>query len=345
MTVAARSFQVPEYLNASIPAEYRGIQRDQVRLMALDINTGKSYHNTFYELDAYLKEGDLLVLNNSRTIPAVLKGKRGKQTIEIRLSRKISDNEWEALVVGGVFGVGEKINLPGDLTATIKGQGNEAPLVILSFSKSGVDLYNDIYKYGEPIHYEYIDTPWPIEMYQTVYASVPGSVEMPSAGRAFSWKLLNKLKRKGVNIAFIQLHAGLSYYGNDRWPNPSKHVEAYSVPEETAALINKTKANKGCVIAVGTTVVRALETVAEHTGIVKAQEGITGLYIKKGFPLKVVDGLITGFHEPEASHLDLLTAFIDEKLLMDAYRDALTEGYLWHEFGDMNLILRMDTKR
>ncbi|MBS4190469.1 S-adenosylmethionine:tRNA ribosyltransferase-isomerase [Bacillus sp. FJAT-49705] len=345
MTATVHSFQVPEYLNASVPAEYRGIQRDQVRLMTLDTATGDSSHHYFYQLDSCLRKGDLLVLNNSRTLPAVLKGKQGKQTIEIRLSRKVSDTEWEALIVGGVVTVGEIIDLSGDLTATITGLGMEAPLIILSFSKSGLDLYDAIYRYGEPLHYEYIETPWPLEMYQTVYASVPGSVEMPSAGRAFSWKLLNKLKQRGVNIAYLQLHAGLSYYGNDRWPNPSKHFEEFCVPEETAELVNKTKKSGGRVIAVGTTVVRALETAVNAAGNVETQKGITSLYIQKGYPLKAVDGLITGFHEPEASHLDLLTAFIDKDFLMNAYKEALNAGYLWHEFGDMNLILPLDDKK
>lgn len=345
MMVAARSFQVPKYLDASTPAEFRGISRDHVRLMTLDSVTGFHFHHYFYQLDSSLREGDLLVLNNSRTLPPVLKGKRGKQAIEIRLSRKLTDQEWEALIVGDVCTVGEKIDLPGELTATITGKGNEAPLVILSFSKSGLELYDAIYRYGEPVYYEYIKTPWPLEMYQTVYASVPGSVEMPSAGRAFSWKLLNKLKQKGVKIAYLQLHAGLSYYENDRWPNPSNHPEAFCIPEETAEWVNKTKKDKGRVIAVGTTVVRALETAVNHGGHVEAQEGITCLYIQKGYPLKAVDGLLTGFHEPEASHLDLLTAFIDEKLLMKAYEQAISAEYLWHEFGDMNLILPMEEKR
>lgn len=345
MMSTARSFQVPEYLNARMPAEYRGIQRDHVRLMTLDTVTGDCSHNFFNKLGSYLVEGDLLVLNNSRTIPAVLKGKRGKQTIEIRLSRKLSDREWEALIVGGVITVGEKIDLPGGLTATITGLGTEAPLIVLSFSKSGLDLLEIFYQYGEPLHYEYIETPWPIEMYQTVYASVPGSVEMPSAGRAFTWRLLNMLKGKGVNIAYIQLHAGLSYYGNDRWPHPNKHLEEFCVPVKTAELINKTRKNNGRVIAVGTTVVRALETAVNTDGNVEPQEGITSLYIQKGYPLKAVDGLITGFHEPEASHLDLLSAFIDKGLLMKAYKKALADGYLWHEFGDMNLILPMDERK
>ncbi|KAB2334875.1 S-adenosylmethionine:tRNA ribosyltransferase-isomerase [Cytobacillus depressus] len=345
MTLTARPFQVHEHLNANTPAEYRGIQRDQVRLMALDSKTGESFHHHFYELDTYLHEGDLLVLNNSRTLPAVLRGRRGRQLIEIRLSRKLSESKWEALIIEGELSVGEKIHLPGDLTATITGLGNEAPLVTLTFSKSGLELIDAIYRYGEPLHYEYIETPWPLEMYQTVYASVPGSVEMPSAGRAFSWMLLNQLKKKGINIAFLQLHTGLGYYGNDRWPNPSKHAEVFCVPEETAELVNNTKKNNRRVIAVGTTVVRALETAVNKAGKVEAMEGITSLYVQKGYPLKAVDGLITGFHEPEASHLDMLSAIMDENLLMKAYREALDEGYLWHEFGDMNLILPMGAKR
>lgn len=344
MMSSARSFQVPEYLNARTPAEYRGIQRDHVRLMTLDTVTGECTHNFFDRLDSYLVAGDLLVLNNSRTIPAVLKGKRGRQIIEIRLSRKLSDKEWEALIVGGVVTVGEKIDLQGGLTATITGLGAEAPLIVLSFSKSGLDLLEIFYRYGEPLHYEYIETPWPIEMYQTVYASVPGSVEMPSAGRAFTWRLLNRLKEKGVNIAYLQLHAGLSYYGNDRWPHPNKHLEEFSISAETAELVNKAKKNNGRVIAVGTTVVRALETAVNAEGKIEPQKGLTNLYIQKGYPLKAVNGLITGLHEPEASHLDLLSAFINKGLLMKAYKEALADGYLWHEFGDMNLILPMSER-
>jgi S-adenosylmethionine:tRNA ribosyltransferase-isomerase len=181
-------------------------------------------------------------------------------------------------------------------------------------------------------------------MYQTVYASVPGSMEMASAGRAISYKLLHTLKKKGVKIAYVQLHAGLSYYGNDRWPNPANHVEAFCIPEKTAELVNETKKNNGRVIAVGTTVVRALETAVTSDGFVEAQEGATRLYIQKGYPLRAVDGLLTGFHEPEASHLDMLSAFIDEEILMKAYEEVLSAGYLWHEFGDMNLILPMGRK-
>lgn len=344
MMTDTRPFQVPAYLNANTPAEYRGIRRDDVRLLALDRITGESFHHHFSELESILRGGDLLVLNNSRTLPAVLQGRKGERPIEIRLSRKVTDQEWEVLIVGDVWAVGETIYLPGDLTASVIGKGNESPLVILSFSKSGLELYDMIYRYGEPLHYEYIKTPWPLEMYQTVYASVPGSVEMASAGRAISYKLLHTLKQMGVEIAYLRLHAGLSYYGDDRWPTPTNHVEAFCIPTETAELVNKTKRNNGRVIAVGTTVVRALESAITIDGFVEAQEGATRLYIQKGYPLRAVDGLLTGFHEPEASHLDLLSAFIDEDILMKAYEEVLTAGYLWHEFGDMNLILPMEEK-
>ncbi|MDG4658433.1 S-adenosylmethionine:tRNA ribosyltransferase-isomerase [Ectobacillus antri] len=330
-------FHIPSYLNASIPAEYRGMKRDEVRMMSLDTK-GRISHLRFHHLVDCLRPGDLLVLNNSRTIPAVLYGKKGKQTVEIRLSQRLSAQEWEAVVIGMVA-VGDQIMLPGDVQATIVAGGSEKPLVILRFSESSLEF---IYKYGRPIRYEYIDTPWPLDAYQTVYASVPGSVEMPSAGRAFTWGLLNQLQDKGIGIAFLQLHTGLGYYGNDQWANPKFHHEAYAIPQKTATLINETQKRGGRIIAVGTTVVRALETAANDNGEVTAKAGTTNLYIRKDYKLRVADGLITGFHEPEASHLDLLTAFIQEDVLLKAYQEALQQGYLWHEFGDMNLILPAD---
>ncbi|GAA0340550.1 S-adenosylmethionine:tRNA ribosyltransferase-isomerase [Bacillus carboniphilus] len=328
-----QSFEIPEYLNAKIPAEYRGGMREHVRMMVLDRNTGETYHDRFEQIDSYLSPGDLLVFNNSRTIPAVLKAE-GK--IEIRLSRQVGEGQWEALILGETNGT---LILPNQLYAHIIGVGSEPPLVKIAFSKAGTELLDDIYQYGEPIRYEYIENPWPLDAYQTVYGSVPGSVEMPSAGRAFSWKLIKRLKQKGINVAFLQLHAGLSYYGNDDWPIPTKHPESFHIPSDTANLVNTTRKSGGRVIAVGTTVVRALETAVNEIGEVEASTGVTNLYIKKGFQLQAVQGLLTGFHEPKASHLDLLTALIEEERLGAAYQEALQQGYLWHEFGDMNLII------
>jgi S-adenosylmethionine:tRNA ribosyltransferase-isomerase len=163
---------------------------------------------------------------------------------------------------------------------------------------------------------------------------------MPSAGRAFSWELLFELQRKGVKLAFLQLHAGLSDLADNEWQLTPRDVkESYSIPSETIEAIKEAKANGRRVIAVGTTVVRAVETAFDASYQPLFGTGWTNLYINRETVLKVVDGLITGLHEPEASHLDLLTAFIDEELLFQAYQEAIDLGYLWHEFGDINLIL------
>ncbi|EDL65465.1 S-adenosylmethionine:tRNA ribosyltransferase-isomerase [Bacillus sp. SG-1] len=336
MTAINNAFEIPQSLNAKVPAEQRGAGRDDVRLMVM--NGEEIHHERFSSLPDFMEEGDLLVFNNSRTIPAVLKGKACNREMEIRLSRQLDDQRWEALIWGGLFSAGDELELKNGVKAVITGTGNEKPLVTIDFSIGGVDLIDYIYSYGEPIRYEYIDSPWTLDVYQTAYASVPGSVEMASAGRAFSWRMFEKLKEKGVRTAFLTLHTGLSYYGNDRWPNPQKHPEAFHIPEETAKLINAVREKKGRVIAVGTTVVRALETAVDEKGYVSASKGITNLYIQKDYQLKAIDGLVTGLHEPEATHLEMLAAFTYEHHLFDAYRQALKKGYLWHEFGDMNLI-------
>ncbi|WP_079479173.1 S-adenosylmethionine:tRNA ribosyltransferase-isomerase [Halobacillus salinus] len=333
------AFSIPENLNAQTPAEIARGRRDQVRLMTIDKDQ-QLFHNNFNEIDQFLNPGDLLVLNNSRTIPPVLEASQGKHTFEIRLSRKRSSTSWEALVVGDFLAIDRPIQLEEKVEAIITGHGSEPPLVTLEFSISGSNLLDFIYRNGEPVRYEYIHRPFSLDTYQTVYGSVPGSVEMPSAGRAFTWGLLEKLKRKGVRLAFIQLHAGLSYYEKDRWPNPNNHPEAFCVPEATAELIQDTRRTGNRVIAVGTTVVRALESAVTSHGEVEPIEGTTRLYVDEGYTIAAVDGLLTGFHEPEASHLHMLTAFLPKKKLMSAYHQALEKGYLWHEFGDMNLILK-----
>ncbi|WP_456272969.1 S-adenosylmethionine:tRNA ribosyltransferase-isomerase [Bacillus sp. AK031] len=337
MAAIQNQFVIPQRLNAKVPAEWRGKGRGDVRLMVMEGE--EVHHERFSSLPGFLEAGDLLVFNNSRTIPAVLKASAGSRKVEVRLSRQLDDSSWDALIWGGLFSAGDELALENGVVATVTGKGSEMPLVRLAFSISGVELMDFIYSNGEPVRYEYIESDWPLDAFQTAYASVPGSVEMASAGRAFSWKMFEKLKEKGVGIAFVTLHTGLSYYGNDRWPNPHNHPEQFHIPAETAKLINSVRAGKGRVIAVGTTVVRALETVADENGFLSGAEGITNLYIQKEHKLKSVDGLVTGLHEPEATHLEMLTAFASEHHLFQAYRQALKKGYLWHEFGDMNLIL------
>ncbi|MBW3114280.1 S-adenosylmethionine:tRNA ribosyltransferase-isomerase [Bacillus sp. MCCB 382] len=339
MNESARAFHIPSRLNATTPIELQGLERDDVKLMVLNRETGKCDHSTFKRLPDYLDEGDVLVLNNSRTLPASLKGKQGNRNVEVRLSRRRAKNTWEALVLGDFHQAGKHIEFPQGVTGRVKGEGSERPLIQLEFNRSGSELMDFIFKYGEPVRYEYIHDPWPLDFYQNVYGSVPGSVEMASAGRAFTWRLLQDLQDKGVGIGFIQLHAGLSYYGSDQWPHPRNHPEDYLIGSEAVIEILRAKNRGKRLIAVGTTVVRALETVMTAYGQLQPAEGITNLYISGDTPLRIVDGLITGLHEPEASHLDLLKAFISEERLKDAYQTALDKNYKWHEFGDMNLIL------
>ncbi|MDX8365268.1 S-adenosylmethionine:tRNA ribosyltransferase-isomerase [Cytobacillus sp. IB215665] len=340
----ALNFELPNQLNASSPPERRGLRRDFVRMMVLNRTNGAVDHSTFFNLDKFLAAGDVLVLNNSRTVPAILYGEQlrdhneVKKRVEIRLAHRLTDSSWEALVVNDDVMVGDRLMISPTLCATVK--EDREPFFLLQFSLKGSELYEQIYSLGEPIRYEYITERWGLDYYQTVYAAQPGSVEMPSAGRAFSWELLLKLQRKGIKLAFIQLHTGLSYLLDDKYhQQPSENNESYDVPPETVKIIREAKRNGNRVIAVGTTVVRALETVANEGEILSSQTGWTNLYITKNYPLQIVDGLITGFHEPEASHLQLLSAFINEGYLMEAYRKAIKEGYLWHEFGDMNMIL------
>jgi S-adenosylmethionine:tRNA ribosyltransferase-isomerase len=333
-------FNIPSHLNAAAPIEFTGKSRDEVKMMVINRKTGACLHTRFQQLPAYLKKGDLLVINNSRTIPASLQGKQGNRVFEVRLSRKVSSNEWDALIPGSIYDTRLPISFGDGVSAAMVGKGSEQPLVRLRFNIEGAAFFDFIYRKGEPIRYEYIDAPWQLDQYQTVYGSAPGSVEMASAGRAFTWKLISKLRGAGIEVVPLQLHAGLSYYGDDRWPSPKHHPEEYLLPLETAEAIRKAKTSGNRVIAVGTTVVRALETVAaEHAGELAAAKGVTNLYITKESSLRVVDGLITGLHEPQASHLDLLRAFVSDEDLFGAYRNALAKGYMWHEFGDMNLIL------
>jgi S-adenosylmethionine:tRNA ribosyltransferase-isomerase len=333
------SFHIPSHLNATTPIELQGFERDDVKMMVLNREDGSCEHTRFKQLPDFLQKGDVLVFNNSRTLPASLKGKQGNRKVEVRLSRKTDENTWDALILGDFYQTGEPIDFPEGVSGRMKGQGSETPLVQVEFSRGGVELMDFIFKWGEPIRYEYIEAPWPLDYYQNVYGSVPGSVEMASAGRAFTWKLIRALKEKGIGIVFIQLHAGLSYYGNDRWPMPQNHPEDFHVSSEAVKEILYAKDRGSRIIAVGTTVVRALETVMTYYGQLQPADGTTNVYISGDTPLQIVDGLITGLHEPEASHLDLLKAFISESKLENAYQIALAKNYKWHEFGDMNIIL------
>ncbi|HLZ68929.1 MAG TPA: S-adenosylmethionine:tRNA ribosyltransferase-isomerase [Dehalococcoidia bacterium] len=337
------SFTLPHELEASGPPERRGLRRDQVRLMLLNRRSGATLHTRFDRIGELLQPGDLLVFNDSRTLPALLPGTFGDGTpIEVRLARQLDANTWDALLLphGGEH-AGKRIAFRAGLHADVSERRPDVPwLWRLRFDAAGAELLDRVYRAGEPVRYTYVPQILPIEDYQTVYAAEPGSVEMPSAGRPFTWELLLALRRRGVQTAFITLHTGLSSVRDDALDALRLgHEEHYRIGPAAAAGVNEARAHGRRVIAVGTTVVRTLETVADAGGRVHAAAGTTGLYISAAHKLRAVDGLLTGLHEPRASHLDLLSAFVSPALLGPAYRQALAAGYLWHEFGDVNLIV------
>ena len=348
----AFTFTLPPELSAKEPPERRGIQRDQVRLLVIERATGRIEHTRFDKIDNYLRAGDLLVFNSSRTLPASLRGCECSAThgscMEVRLAERLPDDSWLALLVceqGDPFGcglhAGMEIAFAEELSATVLERDAHIPrLWKLRFSISGAAFVDVIYRLGRPIRYEYVSAPWDLDYYQTVYATEPGSAEMPSAGRAFTWKLLLDLKRRGIDSAYVVLHAGLSSYMDDELDrqHPASEEE-YFVSRITAAKINQTRKAGGRVIAVGTTVVRALESATNENGSVMEAHGYTRLKIDNQHRLRAVDGLLTGLHEPEASHLDLLSAFLPVEQIHAAYGEAIARRYLWHEFGDLNLIL------
>jgi S-adenosylmethionine:tRNA ribosyltransferase-isomerase len=343
-------FQLPSDLSAKEPPERRGLARDQVKLLVIDRGTGELKHSRFDQIGDFLRAGDLLVFNSSRTLPASLTGCGARQgpCIELRLAQHLPDDCWLALLLcqaGDPFACGLRpgmeIELPEGLRARVLSRDETIPrLWRLRFSRSGADLIDLIYRHGSPIRYEYVSAPWDLDYYQTVYAREPGSAEMPSAGRAFTWKLLFELRRRGVDVAYLVLHTGLSSYLDDELDrlHPASEEE-YFVSEQTAAKINAARAEGGRVIAVGTTVVRALESNASPDGRAQPEHSYTRLRITEGHQLRAVDGLLTGLHEPEASHLDLLSAFLAPERIRAAYEEAIVRRYLWHEFGDLNLIL------
>jgi S-adenosylmethionine:tRNA ribosyltransferase-isomerase len=345
------TFALPPELSAKEPPERRGIARDKVRLMVINRDTYQVEHARFDSLGEFLRPGDLLVFNSSRTLPAVLDGCESQDgpCMEIRLAHHLPDDSWLALLLcqqGNPFACGLRSGMQLDfgegLIGTVGDRDHNIPrLWKLRFSKSGTELMDLLYRLGRPIRYEYVSAPWDLDYYQTVYAKEPGSAEMPSAGRAFTWKLLFGLKRRGIETAYIMLHTGLSSYMDDELDlqHPASEEE-YFISEAAAQKINhKHFTQGGRVIAVGTTVVRALESVADEAGNVHAGHGYTRLHITSEHRLKSVDGLLTGLHEPEASHLDLLTAFLPAVEIRAAYQEAVQQRYLWHEFGDLNLIL------
>jgi S-adenosylmethionine:tRNA ribosyltransferase-isomerase len=345
--LSALAFELPAALEAREPPEARGLARDEVKLMVSRRGDRAVLHARFRDLPEFLAPGDLLVVNDSATLAAAVAARRAHGTaVRVHFATPaphLRDANWWVVELRSADGARPMSNARAGERLTLAG-GAELELVApyasgARLQLARVDLDGPVTAYlarhGEPIRYGYVPRPWPLEAYQTVYAREPGSAEMPSAGRPFTPELITALVARGVLVAPITLHAGVSSPERHEAPYP----ERYQVPAASARLVGAVRSWGGRVVAVGTTVVRALETVAEPGGTIRAGSGWTGLVVTPARGLRAVDGLLTGWHEPEASHLHMLEAVAGAGLLERSYRAALERGYLWHEFGDSQLIL------
>jgi S-adenosylmethionine:tRNA ribosyltransferase-isomerase len=310
-------------LSAVEPPEAHGVPRDGVRMLVADPSGVTHAH--FNDLRQFLEPGDLIVVNNSATLPAAVGN--------VHFSTHLDDCSWvvELRPEGTEAVAGQRIPLPSGYLELL----DEYVPGRLWRAKISVDVTELLAEFGRPIKYSYVPSQWPLSDYQTVFAKLPGSAEMPSAGRPFSAALVTSLVSAGIGFAPITLHTGVSSVEEGTSPLP----ERFHVPSATARLVNSTRAAGGRVVAVGTTVTRALESVASPDGVVTAGEGWTELVLGLDRPARVVNGLITGWHAPGASHLQLLQAVAGSRLVDQAYSAAGDAGYLWHEFGDSCLLL------
>ncbi|MFY9578093.1 MAG: S-adenosylmethionine:tRNA ribosyltransferase-isomerase [Gaiellaceae bacterium] len=343
--MSALQFELPHRLEANEPPEARGLARDEVRLMVASKHDGRIAHAQFKDLPAFLAAGDLIVVNTSATLPAALPARRGDGLeVELHFStpvpHRVADRWWivELRADERPFlsaRAGDELTLPGDGRAELVAPYAGGRRLWVAKLELPEPLAEYLQAHGHPIRYGYVRREWPLSMYQNAYAVEPGSAEMASAGRPFKAELITELVARGIHIAPVTLHTGVSSPEANEPPYP----ERYRVPEATARLVNAVRGWGGRVVAVGTTVVRALETVANPDGTVVAGEGWTNHIVCAECKVRAIDGLITGWHEPEASHLQMLQALANEELLDTYYREALAHGYLWHEFGDSHLIL------
>jgi S-adenosylmethionine:tRNA ribosyltransferase-isomerase len=332
---AGIDFTLPPRLEAREPAELRATGRDDVR-MVVSLRDGEVVHAHFRELPRFLAPGDLLVLNTSATVPAALTAIREDgQEIALHWSTSLPAGlaVMEPRKVQGR--AGETLTLPGGGRATLLAPYRESQRLWVTKLDVPLPPLDYLQRWGRPIAYPYIPKPFPLSAYQTVFARTAGSAEMPSAGRPFTRSLLACLRRSGVQLARLLLHTGVASLEQHEEP----YEEWYEVPMRTADLVRATRARGGRVIAVGTTVVRALESSVDARGDVVASRGWTGLVITPERGVRVVDGVLTGLHEPRATHLAMLEAIAGPDRVARAYAEALEHDYLWHEFGDVHLIL------
>jgi S-adenosylmethionine:tRNA ribosyltransferase-isomerase len=330
-----------ECAEAHEPPALRGDDPTDVALLVAGRADGTLTHACFTELGRFLRPGDLLVVNTSATLPAALPARIDGEEVELHLSTPVAGRDWvvelrttDRRPLRGSRR-GARVELPGGAAAELLAPYLGSGRLSVARLSLGEPVEDYLRRHGHPIRYEHTPADLPIDAYQTIFARDPGSAEMPSAARPFTAELVTELVARGVVFAPVTLHCGVSSLEVGERPYP----ERYRVPPETARLANAVQGWGGRVIAVGTTVARALETVAAPDGALRPGDGLTRLTITPERGLAAIDGLITGWHEPESSHLSLLEAAAGPGLLRRSYQAAAERGYRFHEFGDSHLIL------
>ncbi|WP_410674499.1 S-adenosylmethionine:tRNA ribosyltransferase-isomerase [Amycolatopsis sp. cmx-4-68] len=331
-------FDLPDELSASAPPEARGVARDAVRLLVA--SPSGVDHTVFSAVGEHLRPGDLLVVNTSGTLPSAVDAVRDGRPVVVHFATPLDDGAWvvELRAPGGPLldgRPGERLELPGGASLTLLAPAAPGSARLWRAAVPA-EVSALLAAAGRPIRYGYVPRAWPLADYQTVFAREPGSAEMPSAARPFTERLVTRLVTDGVLFAPLLLHTGVSSPEAAEPPQP----ERFRVPPTTAALVSWVRSTGGRVIAVGTTAARALESAVSRDGDVRAAEGWTNLVLGPDHPARVVDGIVTGLHAPDASHLLLLEAVAGRELVQQAYDAAVERRYLWHEFGDVSLLLR-----
>lgn len=342
MRTAELSFERPGDRFAHEPPEVRGAGRDDIRLLVTA--NGEHRHARFVDLARFLQPGDLLVVNESATIPASLPAKGRLGDILLNLSTRFRDDLWVAEPRWSAAKPGPLPVRPGEAlrigTANVRLVAPYPGIPRLWFAHADRPFGDLVAAVGRPIHYGYTDE-WPLDVYETLFSRVPGSAEMPSAARPITPRVRDRIEDAGVSIASILLHTGVSSLEIETpvVAAQAMYPEPFEVSPDTALAVDRTHAAGGRVIAVGTTVVRALESAGTPAGV-RPVRGYTRLYVNPERGVRVVDGLLTGLHDSGTSHLALLAAFLGIHGVRGAYAEAIRGGYLWHEFGDSHLVLR-----
>lgn len=325
----------PRLLEAVEPPEHRGVARDEVRMLVTDRAAHAHTHAQFRDLPSFLRAGDLLVVNDSGTLPAALRSERASgETLVLHIATKIDRRLWMVEPRGTVSG-GEELRLAGGGSAVMLAPVEpEHPRVWYAWFHLPAPMTQYLRTHGEPIRYGYVTQPFPLSDYQTIFAKEPGSAEMPSAARPFTPRVVNALYERGVQIAAITLHCGVASFEQPELPG----TERFSVSPETAETVNRAKREGRRIIAVGSTALRALESASGEDAIV-ATSGWTDLVMNAGYRVRTADALLTGFHDAAATHQWILQTFLDRDLLASAYGEAAKRHYYQHEFGDIHLIV------